>query len=75
MARPDRYETEELTLYLHHETHEGEASMGAIKVSDDGVEARAVWLPKSQVTWRSAGKGNIIIADVPMWLAEEKGLV
>lgn len=72
-----------LQLVLHHETS------AAIKVSEDGVEARAVWLPRTAITiqpgGRRAGEGvtsrgqlvrlPIITVTVPERLAKEKGLI
>lgn len=38
----------DLSLVLHHETPaKGQFNQGAILVSDNGDEARAVWIPKS----------------------------
>lgn len=51
----------------------------AILVSDDGDERHGVWLPKSQVEIAPApGVGSsrsIVLVTLPIWLAENKGLV
>lgn len=60
----------DLTLHVHHETD------AAVRVSDTGEEAKAVWLPLSQVEieWLDQHHREATIA-VPLWLAESKGLV
>lgn len=51
----------------------------AILVSDDGDERRAVWLPKSQVEIApnpaTGGSRAIVLVTLPIWLAENKGLL
>lgn len=58
----------ELTLKLHHET------ALAIRVSDDGEDKNAVWLPLSKIEIERKPK-DIVIVTVPEWLAMEKGLL
>lgn len=67
MSRSDLVD---LTLHLHHET-----SL-AYRVSDDGEDKGAVWLPKSQVEVEMLGpRGNEGIFTLPQWLAQDKGLI
>jgi hypothetical protein len=58
----------DVTMQVHARTAK------AIRVSDDGDDKRAVWLPLSQceVEEKSAG---IVIVTLPEWLAIDKGLV
>lgn len=58
----------ELTLQLHHETDL------AIRVSDDGEDKNAVWLPLSKIEITRKPR-NIVVVTVPEWLAMEKGLI
>ena len=58
----------DLTLILGHETSK---AIG-VKQTEDAKELK--WLAKSQVEWVEV-KGNIIEVTLPVWLAEEKGLV
>ena len=58
----------ELTLRLHHETEL------AIRVSDDGEDKNAVWLPLSKIEVERKPK-NIVVVTVPEWLAMDKGLI
>jgi len=58
----------DLTMQLHVETPK------AIRVSDDGDAAKAVWLPLSQIEFERKPRG-IVIVTLPEWLAIEKGLV
>lgn len=70
----------DLTLCLHAETDK------AILVSDTGVAARAVWLPKSQIEIEQTGKFTyaenrigakkypVVIVTLPEWIAIDKGL-
>ena len=64
--------TTEVYVHLHYETEK------AILVSADGDEAKAMWLPKSQITFEPINKTKSeteIIVELPDWLAEKKGLV
>ena len=58
----------EILVQIHHETDK------AILVSLDGDKKKAVWLPRSQIEIEDKGKGIHEIT-IPIWLAEEKGLV
>jgi hypothetical protein len=58
----------ELELCLHHQTP------SALLVSDDGEDERAVWVPKSLVTWEPT-TGDAIQAKMPEWLARDRGLI
>lgn len=44
-------------------------------MSDDGDDAKAVWLPKSQCERGDAKGQRIYEFTVPEWLAQEKGLI
>ncbi len=63
----------DLTLHQHAETDR------AVLVSDDGTEARAVWLPKSQIEIAplpgTGGAKGLVLVTAPQWLLEDKGLV
>lgn len=63
----------DVTVRVHAETE------FAILVSDDGVESRAVWLPRSQIEIAPApgvgGAKNIILVTAPEWLLLDKGLL
>ncbi|MBY0560153.1 MAG: hypothetical protein K2Q04_09905 [Hyphomicrobium sp.] len=59
---------------MHHETQPDDPERGGLKVSDDGDDDRAVWLPKSQVQIESR-RGRVIVVTMPEALATEKGLV
>ena len=64
----------ELRMVLHRSTD------SAIHVSEDGDEARAVWLPMSQIEMtpaksRAAGLLPCVDLQIPQWLAEKKRLV
>jgi hypothetical protein len=76
----------ELELVLHYDNE----VKGDILVSADGDTNKAVWLPKSQVQFTHAGRnapatttaGNpvagglpVIIANLPEWLAKDRGLI
>lgn len=79
-----------LDMVLHHETHTDELKRGAVLVSDDGYESRAVWLAKSLIEisrshandtargFRRSGqivRLPVITVTVPEKLAKEKGLI
>lgn len=64
----------DLEVILHHETKPGEPEEGAIKVSLDGNNAKAEWLPKSQVTFERRKNGEALVT-LPENLAFEKGLI
>jgi hypothetical protein len=59
----------ELTLQLHHETSQ------AFLVSDDGDEANAVWIPKSQCEQGPAKGNRAYEFTMPEWLAINKELI
>ncbi|CAA2141361.1 hypothetical protein [Hyphomicrobium sp. ghe19] len=63
-----------LELWLHHETYPGDPESGALKVSEDGADDQAVWLPKSQCQVESR-RGQIVLVTAPERLLTEKGLV
>jgi hypothetical protein len=60
----------DLTLFYFGESPSGLA----IKVGEDESEAKAVWLPKSQVEYEVTKRAGIAIVEVvmPSWLAAEK---
>lgn len=48
----------------------------SIRVSKDGSDAEAVWLPLSQIEVApKGGSKSVVIVTLPEWLAIEKGLV
>lgn len=72
----------ELAVVMHYDTGK------ALFVSATGEEARAVWIPRSQVEVYDEGKTSpairkdgqrttrpLICLVIPEWLAKEKGLV
>jgi hypothetical protein len=74
----------DLTLCLHAESKGGQKEQGAIRVSSDGDDAKAQWLPKSQVEFSLTGKRQrskqgpgveIVTVTLPEWMAKEKGLI
>ena len=58
----------DVTVQLHAMTGR------AIRVSDDGDDDKAVWLPLSQVEVLKRPRGTAVVT-LPEWLAVEKGLV
>lgn len=59
----------ELCLEIIRETEK------AFLVTDDDGDTQA-WIPKSQIRCEDlAGPGDMIIFDVPEWLASEKGFI
>jgi hypothetical protein len=78
----------DLTVALHYETPAHGVNPGAVLVSDDGTESRAVWIPKSRcefqklssfITGRRKNGSSVglpaITLTLSSWLAKEKGLV
>lgn len=63
-----RKELHDVTLFFHRETEK------AIHVSQDGDEAKAFWLPKSQIEY-DLKPNNIVEVTLPTWLASEKKIV
>ena len=58
----------EIDMHLHAETDL------AVRVSDDGEDKHAVWVPRSQVEIEPK-KGSRVVVKMPVWLAEREGLV
>jgi len=78
----ERVKLIDLEMVEHHRTRD------AVLVSDKGEEAKAVWLPLSQIEIHREGKSSqavnrngqtssrpVVTVTVPDWLAKEKGLV
>lgn len=74
----------DLTMCLHAESKRGMKEQGAIRVSSDGDDAKALWLPKSQCEFVLTGRRQrsrqgpgveIVTVTLPEWLAKEKGLI
>lgn len=61
--------TRKFTMHLHRD------EKLSIFVSHDGVEAHAVFLPKSQITIGADRAGAQINITVPEWLVKEKNLM
>lgn len=59
----------EITLHAHIETD------AAWFVSETGDKADAVWLPKSQIDDSEMSLGSFSEVLVPVWLANDKGLI
>lgn len=58
----------DILVQVHHMTEK------ALLVSLDGDRRKAVWLPLSLIEYEDKGKGMLEIT-LPIWLAEQKGLV
>lgn len=70
-----RSDLHDIECYLHYETHPGQPDEGAIRVSLDGDDKKAVWLPKKAVQFEGKhGRGGYIVT-APKRLLIEKGLV
>lgn len=74
----------DVTMCLHAESKRGQKDQGAIRVSSDGDDAKAQWLPKSQCEFALTGKRQrskqgpgveIVTVTLPEWMAKEKGLI
>lgn len=77
-----RVKLHDLTMALHYGTGR------AVLVSETGDEAKAVWIPKSQVEVLDTGMTTdviktsgevvavpLVVLTLPEWLAKEKGLI
>jgi hypothetical protein len=77
-----------LDLVLHHETQTDIKTRGAILVSEDGYETKAVWLQKSKIEFtRGSLNANgirrngqrvvlpVVSVTMPKEMAREKGLI
>lgn len=58
-----------VTMHVHAETK------AAVLASDDGEEANAVWLPKSQIEMEPLRDKKTFEITMPMWLAAKHKLV
>lgn len=74
----------DLTMCLHAESKRGIKDQGAIRVSSDGDDAKAVWLPKSMCKFSLTGRrqrsrqgigAEIVTVTLPEGFAKEKGLI
>lgn len=74
----------DVTVLLHAESKRGQKGQGAIRVSNDGDDDKAQWLPKSQVEFSTTGKRQrskqgpgveVVTVTLPEWLAKDKGLI
>ena len=70
----DRNAEVEIACRVEHETCVGEESEGAYLIDSLDVDEK-VWIPKSQVKDLCEEDGVIISIFLPMWLAEDKGLI
>lgn len=68
MSRAARSDIVDLTLVCHARSNR------AIKVSETGDRAKAVWLPLSQIEIDRID-GAVVTLACPEWLAIEKGLI
>jgi hypothetical protein len=57
----------EAEVYFHYETEESSENAGAIKVSLNGDEDCAVWLPKKEINIHFTRVGRRLV-QVPEWL-------
>jgi hypothetical protein len=69
-----RSELIDIEVELHHETHPESDDEGAFKVSLDGNEKRAVWVPKSVSQIERKARGLAILT-LKESLALTKGLI
>lgn len=78
----------DFTVALHHETQVRNPDAGAVLVSNDGEEKKAVWIPKSAAEIVREGKFTqghlksgkavklpLIVITIPERVAVEKGLL
>lgn len=72
---PTHSDLVEVTVHLHHETKPTETRLGAVLVSQTGDKNDAVWVPKSQVEITPGGKPDVVVLDIPEWLALAKDFV
>lgn len=81
--REGRYEMDsyEGTFLAETFPDRGEKHEGAVLfLPEDWDEGDEIWLPKSQVVMdiderRRPQRGDAIVIEIPMWLAEEKELI
>lgn len=66
MAKSDLVDLE---VHLHHQTDK------AWKVSLDGDDKNAKWVPKSQCQMEDSDDGGSKKLSLPEWLAQDKGLI
>lgn len=59
----------DLTMHVHAETK------AAVLASDDGEEANAVWLPKSQIEMEPLRDKRFYEITMPTWLAAKHKLI
>lgn len=69
-----RSDLHDVQVYLHHETSPGIEDEGAIRVSLDGNDKKAVWLPKAACQFERQSR-NLAIVTASERLLTEKGLV
>jgi hypothetical protein len=64
-------ETVPLDVFVHRDAPTDDAILVAMD-----EDAKRVWLPRSEtgITYRK-GSTTIAVVDVPVWLAEKKGLI
>jgi len=58
----------DLEMFQHSATEK------AVRVSQDGTDSKAVWLPLSAIEMEPV-RGNIVMVTLPETLAFEKGLI
>lgn len=70
----ENYKTKmyDIKLYLHHETHPNVENEGALKVSHDGEEDKAVWLPKSAIQFQLLGPSTVLVVASEKLLIEKE---
>ncbi len=75
MPRSSRNDLITVTLF-RPERAETEKAIGVKELEDD---PKLIWLPKSQIEYRSVGSSvtgdDMIEAIMPEWLAKEKGFI
>jgi len=69
--RSDLYD---VMVHLHFETSPGQEDEGAIRVSLNGNDKQAVWIPKAACQFEKKGK-NLAVVTASERLLTEKGLV
>jgi len=74
MSRAARSDLVDVEVHFHHETYPGEENRGAYKVSLDGDNETAVWVPKSAAQFERKGR-NTGVLTLSEAVATDKGLV
>jgi len=69
-----RSDLQDIEVYVHAESQPHDSESGAIRVSLDGDEKKAVWLPKSQIEFEKKTRRTGVVT-APERILYEKGLI